>query len=247
MDRPSKRGAWTSQVCRAPQVPERGWIQTGFLIGEHLGQRRQVLVYARWLLSGDYSSPSLLTAFVMMQMSSSSALSLPLYEEDDVKWAGSVTEPEHTSASEATRKKAVIYLAVTRTERDHVAHGGGTLFMLSEEDEWMLSLSAVTARHAGIEPTWAHLSPAAQILCPLFFLIDPWEKENVRARGAELLSEKKANRERREARLKTLAVRAISGISPSVTHTQRECHQRAGYSRTSYNDGAAFATTLRWN
>ncbi len=36
-------------------------------------------------------------------------------------------------------------------------------------------------------------------------------------------------------------------ISPSITHTQHECHQRAGDSRTSYNDGAAFATTLRWN
>ncbi len=48
---------------------------------------------ARWLLSGDHSSPSSLTAFVMMQMSSSSALSLALREEDDGKRAGSVTEP----------------------------------------------------------------------------------------------------------------------------------------------------------
>ncbi len=36
-------------------------------------------------------------------------------------------------------------------------------------------------------------------------------------------------------------------ISPSVTHTQRESHERAGDSCTSYNDGMAFATTLRWN
>ncbi len=43
---------------------------------------------ARWLLSGDHSSPSSLTAFVMMQMS----------------------------------------------ERDHVAHSGETLIMLSEDD-----------------------------------------------------------------------------------------------------------------
>ncbi len=34
------------------------------------------------------------------------------------------------------------------------------------------------------------------------------------------------------------------GISPSMTHTQRECHQRAGDSRTSYNNSMAFATTL---
>ncbi len=42
-----------------------------------------------------------------------------------------------------------------------------------------------------------------QILWPLFFfLTDPWEEENGRARGVESLSEKKANRDRREARLK---------------------------------------------
>ncbi len=33
------------------------------------------------------------------------------------------------------------------------------------------------------------------------------------------------------------------GISPSMIHIQRECHPRAGETCTSYNDGAAFATT----
>ncbi len=76
--------------------------------------------------------------------------------------------------------------------------------MLSEEDGRMISPSALMARHVGIEPTWARLSPAAQILCPLlfFFFFDPWEKEIGRAWGVESLSEKKAIRERREARLK---------------------------------------------
>ncbi len=76
--------------------------------------------------------------------------------------------------------------------------------MLSEEDGRMLSLSlsAVTARHVGIEPTRARLSPAAKILCPLFYLTDPREKENRRVQGAESQFEKKADRERREARLK---------------------------------------------
>ncbi len=36
-------------------------------------------------------------------------------------------------------KKAVIYFAVTLTERDHVAHSGGTLIMLCEEDRRMHS------------------------------------------------------------------------------------------------------------
>ncbi len=71
---------------------------------------------------------------------------MALREEDDVKRVGSVTEPEHTSASEAAREKAVIYLAVTRTERDHVAHSGGMLIMLSEENGQILSVSAVMER-----------------------------------------------------------------------------------------------------
>ncbi len=66
-------------------------------------------------------------------------------------------------------KKAFIYFPVSHTQRDHVTHRGGMLIMLSEEDGQMLSPSAVTARHAGIEPTWAHLSPAAQILWPQFY------------------------------------------------------------------------------
>ncbi len=60
---------------------------------------------ARWLLSGDHSSPSSLTAFVMMWMSSSSTLSLALREEDDSKRVGSVPEPDNSSTSEAARKK----------------------------------------------------------------------------------------------------------------------------------------------
>ncbi len=99
-------------------------------------------------------------------------------------------------------KKAVIYFDVTRIKRVHVTNCRGTLIMLSEEDGRMLSPSAETARHAGIKPTCACLSPATQILCPLFFLTDSWEKENGRARGVESPSEKKANREHKQARLK---------------------------------------------
>ncbi len=60
---------------------------------------------------------------------------LALSEEDDGKRAGSVTESNNSSASEAKKKKkAVTYFAITRTEQDNVAHSGGTLIMLSEED-----------------------------------------------------------------------------------------------------------------
>ncbi len=66
------------------------------------------------------------------------------------------------------------------------------------------ALSAVMVRHVDIEPVWARLSPAAQILCPLSFphrsLVG--RKGGGGVRGAQLLSEKKAIRECREARLK---------------------------------------------
>ncbi len=119
------------------------------------------------------------------------------------------------------------------------------MIMLREEDGRMLSLCG----DGEARGHWADVSSlvtATQILCPLFFLTDPWEKENGRVRGAESLSEKKANRERSVSNQHRWTQRQRV-IYPSVTHTQHECHQRAGDSRTSYNDGAAFATTLRWN
>ncbi len=82
----------------------------------------------------------------MMQMSSFSAPSLALREEDDIKRVGSVTEPNPPPRPKPPEKKAVIYFAITCTEQDHVAHGGGTLIMLSEEDGRMLSLSEGEAR-----------------------------------------------------------------------------------------------------
>ncbi len=56
---------------------------------------------ARCSLSGHYSSPSSLTAFVMTQMSSSPVLSLALRKDDSCKRSGSVTEPDNSSVSEA--------------------------------------------------------------------------------------------------------------------------------------------------
>ncbi len=104
----------------------------------------------------------------------------------------------------------------------------------------MLSPSVVTARHAVVEPMGARLSPAAQILCTMFFfLTDPWEEGNG----------KKANRKHREARLKhsqceqsaplstasawdfpkrdTLSVSVISvqGIPASLTMMARDLQQ----------------------
>ncbi len=102
------------------------------------------------------------------------------------------------------------------------------------------ALSVVMARHAGIEPTWAHLSLAAQILCPAAFSrVALWKESFLWAQ---------------RGKIETLAMRAVSPAEHSAASawdfpkhdTHSECHPRAGETCTSYNDGAAFATTP-WN
>ncbi len=81
---------WVGGVPRFSELvvyfgEERGWA----LVGGLLAPREKSLVQpaARWLLGGDHSSPSSLTAFVMIRMSSLSVLSLALREEDGGKRA----------------------------------------------------------------------------------------------------------------------------------------------------------------
>ncbi len=166
-----------------------------------------------------------------------------------LKGRGQSQRPNTPLGPKPPEKKAVVYFTVTHTERDNVAHGGGTLIMLSEEDGRMLSLSLCGDSEAlSRRELICHRS--AKILCPLFFLTDPWEKENGRARGAESLSEKKADREHREARLKLSQCEQSAPLSAASAwdfpkcDRYSACHQRAGDSCTSYNDGVAFATTL---
>ncbi len=150
-------------------------------------------------------------------------------------------------------KKAVIYFDVTRIKRVHVTNCRGTLIMLSEEDGRMLSPSAETARHAGIKPTCACHQPLKSSARCFFSQIPGRKKTGGREGWSRLLKRKltaSTNRQdwnTRSASIQPRWAQRQRGISPSVTHTQRECHQRAGDSRTSYNDGAAYATMLGWN
>ncbi len=96
---------------------------------------------ARLLLRRRPFKPELVSAFVIMRMSSSCALSLGLREADDGKRAGSVTEPDNSSASEAARERLSSNFVVTHTEQYYVARSRrGTLIMLGEEDRRMLYL-----------------------------------------------------------------------------------------------------------
>ncbi len=126
----------------------------------------------------------------------------------------------------------------------------------TDHAEWRWTantLSAVTARHAGIEPTWARLSLAAQILCPAVFSSQvPGRKKTGwwEGRSRSLKRKSSASAERRDWNSRNESsqprwAQRQCGISPGMSHTQLDSHQHAGEFCTSYNDGAAFATTLR--
>ncbi len=146
---------------------------------------------------------------------------------------------------------AVVQFIVTHTERDHVARScRRTLIVLSEEDRRMLSLWWWRG-------TWA--LGRCELAChrllessaSLFFphrSLGGIKREG--ARGAESLYEKKlsASAERQDWNSRNESSQSCwtqhqRGISPSMTHTQRECHPRAGETCTSYNDSTAFETT----
>ncbi len=134
--------------------------------------------------------------------------------------------------------------------------------LLTAEGQWSCwgkrtdecSLSVVTARHAGIEPTWARLSRPLKSSAHCFFSQIPGRKKTGGCEGRSRSLKRKltASAERQDWNAHSVSnqhrwTQRQRVIYPSVTHTQHECHQRAGDSRMSYNDGAAFATTLRWN
>ncbi len=105
------------------------------------GEKSLVQPAARWLLRSRPFDSELVDSLCH----NADELLIPphpsrLLEADGGKMAGSVTEPDNSSTSEATRE-AVIHFIITRTERDHFACSrGGTLIVLSEEDGRMLSL-----------------------------------------------------------------------------------------------------------
>ncbi len=127
-----------------------------------------------------------------------------LREADDGKRVGSVTKPNNSPASEATRERlSSNSLSLAPNKIMLLAAAEGTLIVLSEEDWRMLYLwwwrgtQALSRR----ELTCHRLLESSVLL---FFPHMSLGERNGRARGVESLSEKKAICEHREARLKLL-------------------------------------------
>ncbi len=107
------------------------------------------------------------------------------------------------------------------------------------------ALSAVMARHADIEPAWARLSPAAQILCPAAFSSQvPGRKKRAGHEGRRHALKRKLSMSVERQNWNSCNESGQShwaqlqrGISPSMTHTQRECHPRV---RETYNTSCSF-------
>ncbi len=114
------------------------------------------------------------------------------------------------------------------------------------------AFSVVMARHSGIVPAWARFSLAVRIICPAVFSSQvPGRKKTGgregRSRSLKWKLSVSTGRQDWNSRNESSQSRCVQrqrGISPSMTHTQCECHQRAGETCTSFNDGAAFATTF---
>ncbi len=196
----------------------------------------------------DGSSPSSLTAFVITRMTSSSAFSLALREAYDGKRAGSATEPDNSSASEATRERlSSSSLSLTPNEITSLAAAEGYWSSWVKRTECSLCDSEACGHWADASSL---VTGCSNPLPRCFFLTGPWEEENGRARGAESLSGKKAILEGREARLKlsqweqsaTLSTASVWDFPKHDTHSAWVSSACRGDLHV-YNDGAAFATT----
>ncbi len=196
----------------------------------------------------DGSSPSSLTAFVITRMTSSSAFSLALEEADDGKRAGSATEPDNSSASEATRERlSSSSLSLTPNEITSLAAAEGYWSSWVKRTECSLCDSEACGHWADASSL---VTGCSNTLPRSFFLTGPWEEENGRARGAESLSGMKAILEGREARLKlsqweqsaTLSTASAWDFPKHDTHSAWVSSACRGDLHV-YNDGAAFATT----
>ncbi len=115
---------------------------------------------------------------------------------------------------------------------------------------WVNALSAVMARHAGIEPAWARLSPAAQILCPAAFSsqVPGRNKRGGRKERSALWKESYPR-----GKTETLAMGAVGPAEGGVSVGFLQAWHTLSVSVicfftffTFYNDGAAFGTTP-WN
>ncbi len=134
-------------------------------------------------------------------MSSSSAFSLALREEDDGKRAGLSMEPNNSSESKAGRVKlSSSSLSLTPNYIMALAAAEGRW------SSWVKRTGECSFCDSKARGHWANASSlvtgCSNHLPRCFFLTGPWEEENGRGRGAESLSEKKAILECREARLK---------------------------------------------
>ncbi len=118
---------------------------------------------------GDHSKPSSSTAFERTRKSSASIPVLAALGAGKPEGAGSVTEPDSSSASEATSdmlsSASSSSLPPNETRSLTLAEGRWSGWEKGRETP----LCVAKARHAGSEPAWARSQPGAENLCPLFF------------------------------------------------------------------------------
>ncbi len=210
-------------------------------------QKTLVQPAARWLLSGDHSSTSSLTAFVM---NDADKLWVWRYvKRTTLRGRGQSQSPNTPPRPKPPKKKlSSIWPSLATNE----------IMSFTAEECWSCWVKR-TDKFSLFLRWWrgqlelACHRPLNSSARYVFSQITGRKKTGGReGRSRSLKRKLTASAERQDWNARSASnnprwAQRQRGISPSMTHTQRECHQRAGDSRTSYNDGAAFATTLRWN
>ncbi len=238
------------QVGGAPQFRELvvyfGEERERVLTESLMAPRKKTLIQpaVRWFLRRRPFEPELVDSLCH---------NLSLREADDGKRAGSITEPDNSSASEATRERLSSSSLSLTTNK--------IMSLTATEGRWSCWVKRTgecsPCVYGEVHGHWAGVSSlvtsCSNPLPRCFFLTGPWEeKRGWREEWSRSLKRKlSVNIERQdwishnESSQSSWAQRQ-RGISPSMTHTQRECHPCAGKTCTSYNDSAAFVTTP-WN
>ncbi len=194
------RGAPRSRELVMNFREERRWSLLRGLTAPR--QKPLIQTAARGLLWWRPLQTQLFNRFERTRKSSASIPALAALGAGKPEGAGSVTEPDSSSASEATSdmlsSASSSSLPPNETRSLTLAEGRWSGWEKRTGDTSLCGESEAR----GI---WASVSSLStgrwEPLPRCFFLTGPWEEENGRARGAGSLSEKKAIRERREARL----------------------------------------------
>ncbi len=239
------RGAPRSRELVVNFREERRWSLLRGLTAPR--QKPLIQTAARGLLWWRPLQTQLFNRFERTRKSSASIPALAALGAGKREGAGSVIEPDSSSASEAASdmlsSASSSSLPLNETRSLVLAEGCWSGWKKRTEKTSLCGESETRGIWAGV----SSLSPGAEILCPAVFSSQvPGRKKTGgrEGRGHSLKRKRSASAERRDwcsrsENNQSQRVRHLHGISPSRKHTRCDRHRRAGETCTSRSNGAA--------